>query len=222
MSAQTESPPLWEVRQTRARADALLILLNARFVDPAFTAGAMRVLGLSKEDMSEARRRVGAMVAMPPHEPVGSTDSPSADQEWGQPPTGLPRAPHVAPSFERFRRPSKPATNARPVNHDGQLRCSKCQKWKDEDEFSLRTDRLGSGTRRSACKPCHRLAGKQRYLNVDAKGSLTLLGVDFVVEEGDTAGKFICAKCGKPIEQGDDATVIGVVEHSWCVKGEEE
>lgn len=212
MSAQTEAPTL-DTTASRHRADALLILLNARFVDPAMTMGAMRVLGLSKVDMADARRRVGSLVSMPPHEPVGPTGTPSPeDQSWGTQPR---------PSSPPFRRPDRAPSTSRPVSHDGQLRCSKCSQWKDEGEFSIRTDRLGSGTRRSACKGCHRLAGRQRYLNVDAKGSLTILGLDFVVEEGDTSGKFICAKCGKPIEAGDDATLVGAVEHSWCVKGEE-
>lgn len=204
MSTQTEAPTLYERRRIEQRADALLILLNARFVDPEKAPGAMRVLGLSKGDMSEARRRVGALVSVPPA-PVVMHSHPTYSWDDEKP----------AP----LRQPTKAPTNARPI-HEGQLRCSKCQKWKDEDEFSLRTDRIGSGTRRSACKSCHRLAGKERYLNVRAQEALTAIGVEFVVEEGDSSAKFICRSCGKPIEPGEDATVSGVVEHSSCVEGE--
>jgi hypothetical protein len=204
MSAQTEAPTTVGFTAARHRADALLILLNARFVDPSQTPGAMRVLGLDKSDMADARRRVGGMVAASPA--PAPPPAPSEPSYWDANP---------AP----FRRPNKSPTTARPI-HEGQLRCSQCQKWKDEEEFSLRTDRLGSGTRRSACKDCHRLAGRKRYLNVQAKASLSTLGVEFVVEEGDTSARFICAKCGQPIEPNDDATVVGEVEHSWCAKEE--
>lgn len=205
MSAQTDTPLL---TATDIRADTLLLLLNARFVNPDRSLGAMRVLGLVGADMSAARRRVGLSVAVPP---VPVEDEPA------EPETITRRSTYVAPPKARL---SKAPTNSRPVN-EGKLRCSKCQEWKPEDQFGLRTDRLGSGTRRSACRDCHRKDGRQRYLNVKALDSLTLLGLDFVVEEGDSSAKFVCGRCGKPIEPGDDATLIGAVEHSTCVKGED-
>ena len=193
MSAQTEPSPLRT--PTEHRADTLLLLLRGGFVDRSRRLGAMRLLGLTLDDMTAASRRTAWTVGFEPTPP-------------------LP-APEFVPE-----KPRKAATRVRPTrrtpDRETVLHCSLCKQWKPLDAFTVRSDRPYTGTRRPECKDCGKARSRQRYLNVTARESLGTVGLDFIVEEGDASAKLVCVRCQKAIEPGQEATVSGEVGHVVC------
>lgn len=200
MSAQAE--PIPEALDASAiRADTLLALLTSRFVDWSHCNGAMRVLGLTTADMSAAKKRLTfERIGVPVPVPVPEPEEP---------------APFRRPASKPFKAPTVTRPVRIPDGEAPQLRCSQCKEWKPAEAFSPRTDRPGSGTRRSACRDCHRLTGRRRYLNLEALDALGTVGLEFVVEAEDPA-RLVCAKCKRPIKPGEDASVAGEVGHVEC------
>ena len=187
--------------------DALLAVLRAKLLPWEAGDAAMAALGLNKGIMAEARARADRAEAMFEY---GSDTKRAAEPR----PQG-DRIPNVrTPTYQRKAPAYRQPTRQRPVSDDGDLCCSVCGKWKPAEEFMLRTDRIGSGTRRSACTPCHNERNKSRYLNVTAVAALNAVGLTFTVSEGDDAASLSCVLCGARLEVGDDVTTaenVGVM-----------
>jgi hypothetical protein len=186
--------------------DALLAVMRARLLPWRHGEAVMGRLGVTKSEMARARNR-----PLPPAWQLQSTKDAAEPRPKGNT-TGRD------PLREYARKPSKAPTTARPVTEDGQLRCSVCGKWKDPEDFKLRSDRIGSGTRRSACDPCHNAANRARYLNVEAKASLNAVGLSFTIQDGDEAASLSCASCGQRLEVGQDVRTVhdSAIRHITC------
>lgn len=204
------SPSFISAEAREHRADALLILGRAKLlVVGAFEAG-MAELGIDKGDMSAARARSDGRMTRAPAPTF--TDPLTTDRAWRstEPHTRSPAEPKVyAPHGRRGQRP----TRSRPVGEDGKLRCVRCGLDKIPEEFRLRSDRLGSGTRRSACDDCTARDQRARYLSVRTRADLNAVGLTFSVEDGDDVAGLTCLRCGNAITSGDDVTA-GPVEVS--------
>ncbi len=196
-------------------ADALLALLRARPVVLAWDQcnPAMAVLGLNAADLSEARARVGFPVhATPPGGTPDVTDvpAPAAPTDDHRPVVsvdGPPPPVRVGEAAYRQTEPhpptrTRPATTARPTRA-GELRCSRCREWKAMEAFRLRTDRIGSGTRRSACDECFSRDNRSRYVNLTARAELNAIGITLSIEEGDEVARLRCRKCGQALGTDD-------------------
>lgn len=225
-------------------SDGLLRLLRAKptilpwdQVEPA-----MVVLGLTRDDLAEARARGGEFIthAVPPGQlaeddvvppshatggdPGGQPDDdvapPDPAMTSGQPedePEDEPERPPGPAIVATRRAAGHPATTTRKMNHQagtrarksneaGQLLCSRCGVFLDPDCFRLRTDRIGSGQRRSACDPCLSDASRSRYVTIETRGTLREIGITLAIQEGDDAARLLCVDCGQPLGVDDVRT----------------
>lgn len=112
-------------------------------------------------------------------------------------------------------KPAQAATHTRVRGPNGELRCTRCNGWKHEDEFSVRTDR--PHLRKSRCKACMARMARIRYLGVEKMVALNAVGVTFTVSSADDMVGLSCVGCGEPIVAGD--TVCGDTRlcHARCV-----
>jgi hypothetical protein len=190
--------------------DALLSVLRAKLVPWTHADTAMYMLGITKGQMNEARYRASRIPEL--------VDYPSTKDAAEPRPKGE-RIPYPRDPLSNLRK-AKPPTRTRPVSEDGDLLCTRCGKWLSPDNFKLRTDRIGSGGRRSACDPCHNAANRSRYLSVEAKASLNAVGLTFTIQDGDDAATLSCAACGMRLEVGDEVRTEhdSPIRHITCPK----
>lgn len=150
----TAGPGLDDVERA-VRADALLLLIRAKLLHQGAGEEAMGVLGITRDDMADARdRNPGAMVRGPVRHPVrDDEDQPArpvladrSDAAWRE--TEPKRyVPPARPSSPPSRRQP---TVVRPVGEDGKLRCSRCGLVEGAERVppALRLDRLGPPAQR--------------------------------------------------------------------------
>lgn len=215
---------------TEVLADGLLRLLRAQPVILGWdkAAAAMAVLGLSREDLSEARERGGDFVRHDTPD-IDGHDFERATRPEPTEPVAVPDPADVTIMPGRTRRTAgkpvavtrtmlhRPATRTRPVSDTGQLQCTRCRLWKDPGEFRLRTDRIGSGTRRSACDECFNRDNRERYVSLRAKAQLNAVGITLEILEGDEAAQLICVRCQEPLGLDDVETTQDVeLAHVRC------
>lgn len=209
LESGTHSPPpgigpLDERPRTEAQvtADTAWALLDAGAIDGRTwsQSGILALLGLSEEDLREARRRYMARGRVP-LEPTGRARCADAS-----------RVPDDVADTDRIGRPIP--SKAKAAGRPGQKWCPRCKTWK-----TLKTDfdrRGPNETRpRAFCRGCYADYQRERYLSVAAerRGSIA---ATFIVEPHDGCCGTPCLVCRLPLAEGDLAAVRGDPLHEEC------
>lgn len=194
-------------------ADTIMALIAARVISTVNQKDvALAVSHVTEGELRRAQRRWAKSEAVP------------------FPRMSLVPVPETLPTEPQLRKDGKPKVRAktrrRRFRHGREeLWCTLGQHYAPKEAFRVSKDRSKpSGVKvKSFCMDHERKYQEGRYLSVKKAEALAEIGIEFVVEDGDS--ELRCVDCGRTLELGDKvAGRLDNVHHLECPrdKGEEE
>lgn len=194
-------------------ARAVILLVEEKVLPRGKAMQAAQALGVDKEDLAKALKEYNPRNR---HAFKVKDLSVKRDQAHRRVQVQYPESqtsPTVMMSDGKLQR----HTRNRRLDADGnpERRCIRCKKWlpATPEFWSLRdakTKRL-----RSDCRECYNANQRATYLT-NAQREMIEGVVRFVTDENDKIVGITCAKCGDPIEVGDEIETSTDVRHTSC------
>lgn len=134
----------------------------------------------------------------------------------------MPGADDTINESRNEERGTRNAKGVRPQpDHPGERQCVRCGEWWPVEEFveSSNDARPLDGYRRKMCKPCFGQFERGHFIAIkNVPRVFGELRAYFTASAGDDCFDKMCERCGKPIEEGQNVNVRGLVEHTTCPK----